>query len=194
MDTSPCQGMFLLFLLFSSSLAAPNDWHQAGETGAWSQAQAVYLVAEPGAERVFGDKGGPYMGSLPHLELTLSQVKKEGQKSNWLLEWVARKVSFLERRQQRQAPSLEETAREFSNAAHLSCCAFLCYAFEFLHAYLRSNPLLGCLFLPCHVCLCCCCCFIFNCLGYKHEAAEEEEEYAEEPEVQMTQMTEPLLP
>jgi len=149
-------------------------------------------VAEPGSARIFGEKGGPYWGSLPHVELTLSNVKRESKKGNWLLEWVARKIGFMERRQQRQAPSLEETAREFSQAAHYSCFAFLCYSFEYLHAYFRQNPFCGCLCLPLHLCLCCCSCFVFNCLGwtYVHPEEEEEEEFKDEEE---TEQQEPLL-
>lgn len=101
------------------------------------------------------------------------------------LEEAVRKLTFLERRQQRQQPSLGESYRENVLALQEGWCFFLYYLLEQLHSCFLSNSILGFLCLPCHCLIC-----LFNCLYWRflvpeeQQPEEEENAAAQQPEQQ----------
>ena len=77
---------------------------------------------------------------------------------------LARRVTFAERRQQRQNPSLAETFRENSQNWEGGYCFFLYGLLEQVHSCLMSNAIFGFLCCPLHALLCC-----FSCVYWKYQ-------------------------
>ena len=119
-----------------------------------------------------------YYTSKAHLELTTSQSKKYLKFLTTQVKDLLRKVGFLERRQQRQNPSLAEISREAQMSSETWGGLFCCFI-EGCHAYLMLNPLWGFFLCPCHfVCLVCSCMW-YNCTSCccpKRRKVEELEE------------------
>ena len=155
--------------------ACTEDWCSVS---GYKKPDRVCIVEDPNAPFVF-EGVGPKVGSLGHLELTTSQVKKEAKVSNSILEGILRKVGFAERRQQRQAMSLSELARELAMAAALSLMTLTCFFFEVAHFYFLANPIFGFLCFPLHCCMCFSAICFYNVCGYSLEDFEPAEEQAE---------------
>ena len=81
------------------------------------QAFAVFIREDPEAPWVFGEEaGGPRVGGLLHLELTLKQVKDQLKEAVAQLTDLSRRGRCAERRQQSQRPSFSELARKMQQA------------------------------------------------------------------------------
>ncbi len=91
-----------------------------------------------------------------HIELTVSQLKKLASTIAQIAHDLLRKVGFMERRQQRQLPSLAEVNREFVQAAETGFFGLCCAALEGCHFYFLANSIMGFLCFPVHVLLLCC--------------------------------------
>ena len=168
-----------------------SDWcREAGyhSAGYPSQPKPFYIVENPLAETVFEGGLGPKVGGIAHGELTTSQCKKALGVSNGFLSTIAKKLTFMERRQQSQKPSLAEQAREFGMAGSLGCCAFLCYLLEFLHTAFENNAFLGFICLPFRLFMCCGACCFYNCFGCKQEVIDAVEEELDESELSEEEM------
>ena len=168
-----------------------SDWCRKGGyhgPGYDSQPQPIYIVENPLAETVFPEGLGPKVGGLAHNELTISQAKKAIKEGNGLLATIAKKLTFSERRQQSQKPSLAEQAREFGMAGSLGCCAFFCYLLEFLHTAFDNNAILGFICLPFRICMCCGACCFYNCFGCKQEVIDAAEEELDDSELSEQEM------
>ena len=107
-----------------------------------------------------------------------------------LLTAILAKLTFSERRQQFQAPSLGELNREAETAASENgffswdFCNFLA---EMTHVFLTKNAIFGFLCSCCHACLCCCsCCTFFCCKKSKKEKEATAELKQDVEQVQAT--------
>ena len=90
----------------------------------------------------------------------MSQVKAAAKASNTVQEEMLRKLTFIERRQQLQDPSLAELARESEMAWGLAFSVWCAFLVDQFHKYCLKNSIFGCLCACCHACACCvtCCC------------------------------------
>ena len=129
------------------------------------QAFAVFIREDPEAPWVFGEEaGGPRVGGLLHLELTLKQVKDQLREALTQLTDLASRARYMERRQQSQRPSFAELAREMQQVFSVSCCALTCYLVEYFNTYLTNNPIAACLCCPFHFLACfCSVCYYWPC-------------------------------
>jgi len=136
----------------------------------------VYLAAGPNAFSLFGDSGGPMtsdVGLPSHTEYTLSQVKRYIMAMLALIGELLRKIGFLERRQQRQNPSLAELSREHSQAWAVSwgeCCLWF---MEASHSCCMMSSFWGFMCFPCHAFFVCVSCCYWKCKKEDKGEAEE---------------------
>ena len=118
------------------------------------------------------------------MELTTSQLKKYLKAMTKEVKDLLRKVGFVERRQQRQNPSLHEISREAQMSSETWGSIFCCLI-EGCHAYLMLNPICGFLLCPFHFLCLLCSCFYYNCTFCccpKRRKVEELEEIIEKLE------------
>jgi hypothetical protein len=138
------------------------------------------LVDDPEAGTVFGETGGPVAGSVAHVELTTSQVKKEVKKLVKLAKEQLQKLSYSEGRLMMHKPSMSDFLRQLrQNIAAGACFTFL-FLGECCHFLLLGNPILCTLCLPFHCLLLCCTALLQTCFCQKEEQWGEEDEYEEE--------------
>ena len=93
----------------------------------------------------------------------MSQAKKLLAQLAKLSGESLRKLGFLERRQQRQLPSLGEVSREAQQAGEESWGSLLCYLVECCHFYFLANAIIGTLCCPCHFLTLLGSCMWYNC-------------------------------
>ena len=159
----------------------------------WSSMQAVQpqaaqepqtsrciLVDDPEKGTVFGSGMGPTLGSVAHVELITSQVKKEVKKLVKLGKDQLKKLSFSEARLMAHKPSMTDFLRQLRQAAAVGGCWVLLYLGNCLHFLLLGNPILCTLCIPFHCLLLCCTALLQTCFCQPEEHWEDAEEYEEE--------------
>ena len=112
--------------------------------------------------------------SKEHVEYTTSQMKHVMKEVASLMTDLLRKMSFLERRQQRQNLALAESAREFQQAQEVGGMAVLCCLCEGCHFYLMANPICGFLMMPFHFLMMICSCIYYGACPCWRKVREEE--------------------
>ena len=108
------------------------------------------------------------------------QVKQALKGLLLLVADLARRITFGERRQQRQQPSLAEFYRENSQSWSQSWFYFGYMLCEQMHQCLLNNPILGFLLLPVHLLICCCSCLYWRRQNQGETAQETIERQAAE--------------